>query len=84
MFRFDGVTEAGFNAILRRSLLIKIVARFFDAKYLQRCFPNHEEHGIFPRDPTLKEFVTSNTGIAAGIRLQFAFELTHGEAACRV
>jgi hypothetical protein len=83
MFRFEGVTEAGFNAILRRSLLIKIVARFFDAKYLAKCFPNHEDYGIFPRDPTLKAFLTSDVGIAAGMQVQFAFESSHGEESCR-
>ena len=76
MFRFEGVTEAGFNAILRRSLLIKIVARFFDAKYLLRCFTKIMD--FFPRDPTLKAFLTSDVGIAAGIRVQFAFESEQG------
>ena len=81
MFRLGGVAEAGFNAILRRSLLIKIVARFFDARYLERCFPNHEDYGISPRDATLKSALTSDVGVAAGSQVQFAFEAEHGEEA---
>ncbi len=75
--------RSGLQCHIEMSLLIKIVARFFDAKYLTRCFPNHEDYGIVPRDPTLKTFLTSDVGIAAGIRVQFAFESLHGEEDCR-
>ena len=75
--------RSGLQCHIEMSLLIKIVARFFDAKYLTRCFPNHEDYGIVPRDPTLKTFLTSDVGIAAGNRVQFAFESLHGEEDCR-
>jgi len=42
LIRFVGVTEENFNSILRRALVWKPKARFYDAAYLQKHYPDHE------------------------------------------
>ena len=83
LITFDGVTEGAFHAIYRRSLLIKIFARFVDAEYIRRVLPDAEKYGIFPRAPDLKPFMQSGPAIAAGLQRQLGFERKYGEAASR-
>eukprot|EP00959_Pyramimonas_sp_CCMP1952_P142475 2982899-Pyramimonas_sp.AAC.1 len=83
LITFDGVAEGAFHAIYRRSLLIKIFARFVDAEYIRRALPNAEKYGIFPRAPDLKPFMQSGPAIAAGLQRQLGFERKYGEAAAR-
>ncbi|CAK0822133.1 unnamed protein product, partial [Prorocentrum cordatum] len=83
LITFDGVTEGAFHAIYRRSLLIKIFARFVDAEYIRRVLPDAEKYGIFPRAPDLKPFMQSGPAIAAGLQRQLGFERKCGEAAAR-
>ncbi|CAK0791818.1 unnamed protein product [Prorocentrum cordatum] len=83
LITFDGVSEGAFHAIYRRSLLIKVWARFVDAEYIRRVLPDAEKYGIFPRAPDLKPFMQSGPAIAAGLQRQLGFERKHGEAASR-
>ncbi|CAK0861021.1 unnamed protein product [Prorocentrum cordatum] len=83
LITFDGVSEGAFHAIYRRSLLIKVWARFVDAECIRRVLPDAEKYGIFPRAPDLKPFMQSGPAIAAGLQRQLGFERKHGEAASR-
>ena len=84
LLTFAGVTEANFNSILRRALVFEVQARFVDPEVLRASqFYDHEEHGFFPSDPTLQDFVTSGPAIAAAIRIQHGFETQHNAEACR-
>ena len=83
LIQFDDVTEQNFESIIRRIVLIKILARFFDKKYLERYNGNHEQFGIFARDPDLKDFMTSGPAQAAGHKIQWAFESQNNEQECR-
>ena len=53
LLAFAEMTEKDFESVLRRSCVIPVLARFFDKKYLDKHFPNHEACGVFPRDPEL-------------------------------
>ena len=68
------MSEGDFEAIFRRSLIIRITAKFFDDAYLQKHLPNGSKYGIFPRDPSLKDFMVSPPACAAGIHIQQQFE----------
>ena len=83
LITFEGVSEGAFHAIYRRSLLIKIFARFVDSEYIRNVLPDAEKYGIFPRAPDLKPFMQSGPAIAAGLQRQLAFERKHDEAASR-
>jgi hypothetical protein len=83
LMTFRNVTEADFESILRRSLIVRIAARFFDRAYLEKRMKNSEDFGIFARDPTMKEFMTSRPACAAGIRLQQMFEEETSAQGCR-
>ena len=83
LLRFNATSEAAFNAIFRRSLIIKINARFLDAKYLRDHLPEHERYGIFARQPDLKAFMVSGVAVAAGLKLQAGYEKVNNEATCR-
>ncbi len=59
------VSEDSVNAMLRRALVMKCKARFYDAQYMRRRVADPEAQGIFPRYPTLKELLRSVPAIAA-------------------
>jgi hypothetical protein len=42
------------------------MARFVDQSYLSQHYQDHEKDGVFPKNPQLKNFVTSAPAIAAG------------------
>ncbi|MCP4190228.1 MAG: hypothetical protein GY768_06340, partial [Planctomycetaceae bacterium] len=83
LIRFIGVREHEFNAIYRRSLLIKMHARFVDPDFIEKRLPNAATYGVFPRQNDLKPFLRSGPGILAGLRLQHGFERLHDRDACR-
>ena len=80
---FTDLTEAEFESIMRRSCVVKIAARMFDKQYLDRHLPNHEDFGIFARDPTFSKKFTTTQYAAAWNRTQHVFESQRGQAACR-
>ena len=57
--RCAGVTEGSMPSMLRRTFVVVYKAKFMDADYLKKSFPNHEAQGVFPRDPNLKDFLKS-------------------------
>ena len=83
MLVFDNINEANLESIVRRIAIIRVQARFFDKVYLEENFPNAEGYGIFPRDADAKAFMTSEVAVAAGHRIQFAFEDDNGAERCR-
>ena len=83
LIRFVGVTEENFNSILRRALVWKPKARFYDAAYLQKHYPDHELDGIFCKDPALKKVLQSGPAVLAGLRIQHGFELKYSKERCR-
>ena len=82
LLRFTNVQERSFGSILRRSLVWQVFARFYDADYVRKHVPRGSEVGIFPRDPTLKEFLQSGPAIASMLRLQHDFERSHNREQC--
>jgi hypothetical protein len=46
--------------MLRRSLVFIFKARFMEADYLRKHYPNSEADGVFKADPSLKDFLRSS------------------------
>lgn len=82
LIRFYGVDEANFNSIFRRCLVIRVEGRFVDETWFEKNLKGDESYGIFPRQHDLKHFLQSGPAIAAGLRLQHAFEAKHSKADC--
>ncbi len=76
-------TRIALLLLLARSLVWKPRARFVDAAFLQKHYPDAELDGIYPADDTLKGFLVSPPCVYAAIRLQHAFEVTSSREACR-
>ena len=83
LIKFAHVSEATFQSIFRRCLLIKIKARFVDAQYIADKLPDASKYGLFVRDPDMKEFLGGSQAIAAGLILQHAFEAEYNLVGCR-
>ena len=81
MMFFLGVSLEIFNSMLRRGFFWRPKARFLHPKYLEN-FPDHENYGIFPSDPSLSKFLSTSQSAIAGLRLQHAFELEHDRDTC--
>ncbi len=75
---FDDVTENNFESIMRRFAVIGIQARFFEAETFKALPGDRQKLGIFERDPELEGFIVSGPAVAAGHKLQYAFETEHG------
>ena len=82
IMKFMGVSEENFLSILRRALVWWPKARFIDGEYLEKHVPEHELDGVFPKDPSLKVFLESGPAVAAGLRIQHAFETKHRKKDC--
>ena len=82
LMSFRGVSERNFNSILRRSLVWRPQAIFIDAEELA-AYPDAGSDGIFPKDPSLRQFLESGAAIAASLRLQLGFEMEHSRSDCR-
>ena len=74
LVKYSGITMHNYESILRRNLIVKIMARFFDEAYLKKYMPDHAEYGIFARDPSAKDFAVSGPAVAAGHKVQAIFE----------
>ena len=83
MLHFDHVVEATFQSVLRHCLVVESVARFLDSDYLRKHPPDHEEYGVFARDPKAIDLLTSGPGVAAGHVMQLARERQYDETRCR-
>ncbi|CAK0846382.1 unnamed protein product [Prorocentrum cordatum] len=80
---FDDITEQNVESLMRRLAAVKIQARLFDRVHVEKNFGDAAAAGIFARDPDAKEFLMSSVGVAAGHRVQFAFEDDNGAEARR-
>ena len=83
--RFRAATEANFNSVERRSLVVELRGQFVTEGEIQAAFPQggNEAEGIFVKDPTLKDFLTSSGAVAAFLRLLEGFLKTRSQATCR-
>ena len=78
---FRNVMERNFNSIHRRCLVWMPKAVFVD----QDCLSSYGDaalDGIFPKDPTLRNFLESGPAIAATLHLQHGFEMKHSREHC--
>ena len=82
MLQFDEVDARNFNAILRRSLVWRVKARFEDAHVITEAYEDIHRDGIFAKDPDLVDFLTSLPAVSAGLQIQHAFEADFGKQAC--
>lgn len=82
MLQFEDVDVRNFNAILRRSLVWRVKARFEDAHIIESAYEDIHMDGIFAKDPDLVEFLTSPPAVAAGLQIQHAFESEFGKQDC--
>ncbi|CAK0802819.1 unnamed protein product [Prorocentrum cordatum] len=83
-FTFDNVNERNLESIVRRIAIIKMQSRFFDKLYVDKIIlADPSRYGIFARDPDAKDFMISGAAVAAGHKIQYAFEVENGPDACR-
>ena len=85
LLKFMNVTEATFNTVFRRSLVIHFRSQFMDRKFLESTLglEGVAKVGLFPRDVEAKARTISGPAIAATLRIQLGFERQHGLIACR-
>ena len=85
LMRFTGVSEDSFPSLMRRSLCIELKSVFKDPEIIMREYAGRDAAalGVFPRDPTLKEFLKSGPAVAASLRLLHGFLGTNSEEDCR-
>ena len=83
--RFHATGEAAFNSIMRRSLVVELKGTFVTPGELDEMYPDGgaEAAGCFVKDPTLKDFVTSQGAVAAFLRVLEGFLMTKSAADCR-
>ncbi|CAE7715294.1 unnamed protein product [Symbiodinium sp. CCMP2592] len=81
--RFVGVNEETFDSMFRRSLAVRYKALFMDPEYIQQKIPDAESQGIFPKDPTLKDFLRSKPACLVTLRTMWQFARDHSAADCR-
>jgi hypothetical protein len=84
MLRFSGVTEENVNSILRRTLVIRYKGLFLDRAYLQANLPDGAARGVFPKDPTLKDFLRDKPACLVTLRLIWQYAQSHSAEECRV
>ncbi len=76
MVEVHNIREREFESIMRRIAVTRIMARFADARVLEK-HGNPEgcpRAGIFRREPDLYDFMTSDPAILAAQKIQYAFE----------
>ena len=82
MFTLDDVDKRNFNAVLRRSLVWRVKARFEDPQVLESAYADIAKDGVFPKDPDLQAFLTSGPAVAAGLQMQHSFEMHYNKEQC--
>ena len=82
MFQFQQVSKKDFNAILRRSFVWRVVARFEDPRAVEGAYEDMWRDGVFPKDPDLKQFLVSGPAILAALQIQNAFEMRFNKEEC--
>ena len=82
MFTLDDVDKRNFNAVLRRSLVWRVKARFEDPQVLESAYADIDKDGVFPKDLDLQAFLTSGPAVAAGLQMQHSFEMQYNKEQC--
>ena len=79
LLKFTNVTEATFNTIFRRSLVVHFRSQFMDRKFLESTLglTAAANVGLFPRDYEAKTRIIQGPAIAAGLRIGLGFERKH-------
>ena len=70
-------------SILRRTLVIKFKALFYDKAYIAANAVDPEKNGIFVRDPTLKDFLKEGPACVATLRIIWQFAEQYSAEQCR-
>ncbi|OLP79865.1 hypothetical protein AK812_SmicGene39798 [Symbiodinium microadriaticum] len=83
LLRFCGVDEETFNSVFRRSLVVRYKASFLDRDYILSKVQQPDERGIFPKDPTLKDFLRSSPACLVTLRALWQYARDHNAADCR-
>ena len=83
MIRFASVCERNFPSANRRGMVWHPKARFIDEAIIAGPYPDANRDGYFKKDEELKAFLKSPPCVAAALRLQHAFETSHGPHDCR-
>ena len=83
MIRFANVCERNFPSANRRGFVWHPKARFIDEAIIAGPYPDANRDGYFKKDEELKAFLKSPPCVAAALRLQHAFEISHGPHDCR-
>ena len=69
--------------MFRRSLAVRYKALFLEPEYIQQKVQDAESKGIFPKDPTLKDFLRSKPACLVTLRMLWQFARDHSAADCR-
>ena len=83
LIEFKDISEDNFESIYRRFAIIVIAARFFEGAQLTGIHLDPDTVGVFTRDPEIDAFYVSDPAIAAGLKIQAAFEEQNGLQDCR-
>ena len=70
-------------SILRRTLVIKFKALFYDKAYIAASAVDPEKSGICVRDPTLKDFLKEGPACVATLRIIWQFAEQYSAEQCR-
>ena len=81
LVKFQGVSEASFDSLFRRSQVCVLRGRFLPAERVAR-FDNPAEQGVFCKDPTLKAFLKSGPAVTATWKILHGFMSLHNRKAC--
>ena len=83
--RFQGTSEASFESVFRRSLVILHKARFVSPQTMQAMFPKGDgaAHGYFLKDPSLRDFLASPRAGRALIAMLLGFAAQTSTADCQ-
>ncbi|CAE7868918.1 unnamed protein product, partial [Symbiodinium sp. KB8] len=81
--RFVGVTEENINSIFRRTAVCAYKSTFVDAVRISGREELAASHGIFPRDPTLKDFLREKPACLVTLRCIWNYARSRTAEQCR-
>ncbi|CAE7885112.1 unnamed protein product, partial [Symbiodinium necroappetens] len=81
--RFVGVTEENINSIFRRTAVCAYKSTFVDAARISGREELAASHGIFPRDPTLKDFLREKPVCLVTLRCIWNYARSRTAEQCR-
>ncbi|CAE7461722.1 unnamed protein product [Symbiodinium sp. CCMP2592] len=81
--KFGGVTDETINSILRRTAVCAYKSSFVDPARIAGREELAASHGIFPRDPTLKDFLRDNPACLVTLRCVWNYARNRTAEQCR-